>query len=113
MKYIALSLLSLLSLASAQQPLFSGGQNCVACLGTKRIICQTVNNGTGCFDSLAACPQDQWRTNIFTQCSSVSPNVNNIIRSTDQNCQRNRLMNLTTGQNTSEIFSHTVSLGGN
>ena len=37
----------------AQAQLFSGGNNCAACLGTKRIICQSTNNGTGCFDSLS------------------------------------------------------------
>ena len=84
----------------------------MACLGTKRIICQSSSGGTGCFDSLSACPQDQWRTNIFTQCSAVATPTNNIIRSIDQQCQKNILMNVTTGQNPNQIYNLTVSLNG-
>ena len=45
-----------LLIAFSKGQLFTGAQNCVACLGTKRIICAGSANATGCFDSLSACP---------------------------------------------------------
>ena len=71
MKIILSTLALLLSLSRAQ--LFTGPQNCVACLGSRRLICAGVANGTGCFDSLSACPQSQWRTNIMTTCTAIQP----------------------------------------
>ena len=71
MKILLSTLALLLSLSQAQ--LFTGPQNCVACLGSKRIICAGFANGSGCFDSLSACPQAQWRTNIFTTCTAIQP----------------------------------------
>jgi hypothetical protein len=95
----------------SQAQLFTGGQNCVACLGSKRLICENIANGTGCFDSFTACPQAQWRTNIFTQCSSLVPPTT-IVRSTNTLCQRNILMNATVGQRPDIQFNETLLIPG-
>ncbi len=68
MKTLVLAILVALSRAQV----FSGNQNCVACLGSKRVICVTATSNSSCFD--AACPVlNQARTNILTHCSSIAP----------------------------------------
>ena len=89
---LAVLIAAVVSQQYVQNPMYSGIQNCVACLGSQYYLCDTNVTKFACYQNQSQCLKFGYTSNIYSKCVLNYTMTNIPVMSPDLQCQYSYLL---------------------